>query len=234
MGPTGAQSPTGATGAQGPKGDTGATGAQGPAGAGVPTPVVNGQWIKGSGGAAVWSPITGADIANDTITAAQIAPNAIGSSELADASVDFAAFASPAMASGRAYGTFTFSAADTNGRGYTVAKTTSWERGQTMFNPTVVVFVAPSAGWYLVCIAMDSFSAAHGSSVGMYGFLNNATLIADLSEALAIQKFAGGSNGALNACSFQQCAAGDQIGLWSYCSGGGTARFIMSVARLPL
>jgi len=37
-------------------------GAQGPAGFGVPTPVVNGQWIKGSGGAAVWSAIAAADI----------------------------------------------------------------------------------------------------------------------------------------------------------------------------
>jgi len=37
----------------GPKGDTGI---------GVPTPVVNGQWIKGSGGAAVWSPIRSADL----------------------------------------------------------------------------------------------------------------------------------------------------------------------------
>jgi hypothetical protein len=37
----------------GPKGDTGI---------GVPTPVVNGQWIKGVGGAAVWSSITPADV----------------------------------------------------------------------------------------------------------------------------------------------------------------------------
>jgi len=29
---------------------------------GFPTPVVNGQWIKGSGGAAIWSPITQADL----------------------------------------------------------------------------------------------------------------------------------------------------------------------------
>jgi hypothetical protein len=31
-------------------------------GAGVPTPVVNGQWVKGSGGAAVWSAIAQADL----------------------------------------------------------------------------------------------------------------------------------------------------------------------------
>lgn len=37
-------------------------GMQGPPGIGVPTPVVNGQWIKGSGGAAVWSPIAVADL----------------------------------------------------------------------------------------------------------------------------------------------------------------------------
>jgi len=30
----------------------------------IPLPVVNGQWIKGVGGAAVWSPITPADVAN--------------------------------------------------------------------------------------------------------------------------------------------------------------------------
>jgi hypothetical protein len=37
-------------------------GPQGPAGPGVPTPVVNGQWIKGVGGAAVWSAIATADL----------------------------------------------------------------------------------------------------------------------------------------------------------------------------
>jgi len=37
-------------------------GVPGPPGVGVPTPVVNGQWIKGSGGAAIWSPITYADL----------------------------------------------------------------------------------------------------------------------------------------------------------------------------
>src|SRR5215831_5654939 len=37
-------------------------GAPVPAGAGVPTPVVNGQWIKGIGGAAVWAQILGTDV----------------------------------------------------------------------------------------------------------------------------------------------------------------------------
>jgi hypothetical protein len=39
-------------------------GMQGPPGVGVPTPVVNGQWLKGVGGAVVWAAITPADIAN--------------------------------------------------------------------------------------------------------------------------------------------------------------------------
>jgi hypothetical protein len=42
----------------------GAIGPQGPAGVGIPTPVVNGQWVKGVGGAAVWSALTLADIPN--------------------------------------------------------------------------------------------------------------------------------------------------------------------------
>jgi hypothetical protein len=42
----------------------GAIGPQGPTGIGVPTPIVNGQWVKGVGGAAVWSAITLADIPN--------------------------------------------------------------------------------------------------------------------------------------------------------------------------
>jgi hypothetical protein len=64
--------PTGATGATGPAGATGATGPTGPqgaAGAGVPTPVVNGQWIKGVGGAAVWAAIAPADLPDATPTA---------------------------------------------------------------------------------------------------------------------------------------------------------------------
>jgi hypothetical protein len=40
----------------------GMQGPQGLPGAGIPTPVVNGQWIKGSGGAAVWQPITYSDL----------------------------------------------------------------------------------------------------------------------------------------------------------------------------
>jgi hypothetical protein len=52
----------GATGSQGPQGATGPAGPTGPPGAGIPTPVVNGQWIKGSGGAAVWSAISMADL----------------------------------------------------------------------------------------------------------------------------------------------------------------------------
>jgi hypothetical protein len=31
---------------------------------GVPAPVVNGEWVKGAGGAAVWSPIVATDIAD--------------------------------------------------------------------------------------------------------------------------------------------------------------------------
>jgi hypothetical protein len=49
----------GRMGPQGPKGDTGPQGIQG---VGIPMPVVNGQWIKGVGGAAVWSPIAPIDI----------------------------------------------------------------------------------------------------------------------------------------------------------------------------
>ena len=40
----------------------GVPGPPGTAGVGVPVPVVNGQWIKGSGGAAVWSPIAQSDL----------------------------------------------------------------------------------------------------------------------------------------------------------------------------
>jgi hypothetical protein len=70
-GPQGATGAQGTTGAQGPKGDSGATGSQGPAGAqgpqgapgaGIPTPVVNGQWIKGVGGVAIWASIARADV----------------------------------------------------------------------------------------------------------------------------------------------------------------------------
>jgi hypothetical protein len=39
---------------------------------GVPLPVVNGQWVKGAGGAAVWSPIAPSDIG--AVAAATVAP----------------------------------------------------------------------------------------------------------------------------------------------------------------
>jgi hypothetical protein len=40
----------------------GAAGPQGPVGTGIPMPVTNGQWIKGVGGAAVWSPLLATDV----------------------------------------------------------------------------------------------------------------------------------------------------------------------------
>ena len=52
----------GPVGPPGPQGAQGPAGIQGPAGAGVPSPVVNGQWVKGTGGAAVWAAITQGDL----------------------------------------------------------------------------------------------------------------------------------------------------------------------------
>jgi hypothetical protein len=54
------------------------TGPPGPPGPGVPTPVVNGQWIKGVSGAAVWSPINFTDIGG-TISDAQLPARLAGS-----------------------------------------------------------------------------------------------------------------------------------------------------------
>lgn len=60
---SGPQGPAGAAGAQGPPGATGATGPQGPAGTpALPTPIVNGQWVYGSGGAAIWKAIAQTDL----------------------------------------------------------------------------------------------------------------------------------------------------------------------------
>ena len=62
-GPPGEDGPAGPQGAKGDTGAQGGVGPQGPAGApAYPTPVVNGQWIKGVGGAAVWSAIADADV----------------------------------------------------------------------------------------------------------------------------------------------------------------------------
>lgn len=104
-GNTGPQGATGPQGSQGVKGDTGDTGAQGPQGdpgpqgipgAGVPTPVVNGQWIKGSGGTAIWSDLPDAtssvkgvvQLAGDlagTAAAPQIAAGVIVDADIAAA-----------------------------------------------------------------------------------------------------------------------------------------------------
>jgi hypothetical protein len=53
----------GPAGPVGPQGPQGPAGVAGPAGAGVP-PVVNGRWLKGVGGAAVWTVLDVADVAN--------------------------------------------------------------------------------------------------------------------------------------------------------------------------
>jgi hypothetical protein len=49
------------SGAGAPQGPAGPVGSQG---VGIPTPVVNGQWVKGVGGAAVWSAISISDVSN--------------------------------------------------------------------------------------------------------------------------------------------------------------------------
>ncbi|HEX3454189.1 MAG TPA: pyocin knob domain-containing protein [Gaiellaceae bacterium] len=46
----------------------------GPAGPGLPSPIVNGQWVKGSGGAAIWAPITQPDLPNPLREQEQQAP----------------------------------------------------------------------------------------------------------------------------------------------------------------
>jgi hypothetical protein len=52
---------SGPVGPPGPQGAQGPAGVQGPAGSGVPT-VQNGKWLKGSGGAAIWSDISQPDL----------------------------------------------------------------------------------------------------------------------------------------------------------------------------
>ena len=69
-GPGGYQADFGMSLTGGPQGLPGVNGV------GVPTPVVNGQWIKGSGGAAVWSPITQADLPVNLQAAEQGMPGA--------------------------------------------------------------------------------------------------------------------------------------------------------------
>src|SRR4029077_8815695 len=62
-------------GAAGPQG---VAGPQGPQGVGIPMPVVNGQWIKGVSGAAVWAPFTPADVIGAGLVAADIAWHNVG------------------------------------------------------------------------------------------------------------------------------------------------------------
>jgi hypothetical protein len=56
------QGPVGGQGPAGPAGPTGPQGPKGDPGAGVPSPVVNGQFVKGVGGAAVWAAIAATDL----------------------------------------------------------------------------------------------------------------------------------------------------------------------------
>lgn len=52
----------------------GVAGPQGPQGVGIPMPVVNGSWIKGIGGAAVWSTIAQTDLPSNLSTYGATAP----------------------------------------------------------------------------------------------------------------------------------------------------------------
>jgi hypothetical protein len=71
---TGISGPSGPPGPQGPQGAAGVAGAQG---AGVPTPVVNGTWLKGVGGAALWTSLQATDVPG--LVAADTAWHYVGS-----------------------------------------------------------------------------------------------------------------------------------------------------------
>lgn len=118
--------------------------------ASLPQPVVNGQWIKGVGGAAVWSPIAVADVAGAQATSQKGAANGYAS---LDASGKVPAAQLPASAavavSGRvnadgsvAYG-YHFTCSHTSQGNYTVTLATAMSGWATI--------VASPGGQSIVC-----------------------------------------------------------------------------------
>ena len=99
----GAVGPQGEKGDKGDKGDTGDTGPQGPAGviaddSVTSAHIVNGTIVGGKGGDIKAGTISWPELATDSVMADEIAPNAVGSSELAE-NVEFGTTGTPGSVS---------------------------------------------------------------------------------------------------------------------------------------
>ena len=247
--------PQGATGAQGVKGDTGSqgpqgqTGAQGPAGPGVPTGGTlnqvlakksatdyDTQWLAPAAVPDASPTVKGiVQLAGDlagTADSPQIAANAIGAAELADGAVDYAALVAGLLPSAKAYGTFTWAAADNYARIYSPLQTVAWAKGGITV-PGGWMTLGP-AGFYLCMFALDQISGGSGSQIGMTLIAQDAAVFPE-GQTFPIYKGTAPAMACMTSVSLYQSGAnGETLKLYGWNSSGGTSRFSLAVIRLPL
>jgi len=255
-GPQGPQGDTGATGAQGPAGvgvptPVGADGQFIRAAGGVaiwqsytpPDATASAKGVvqlAGDLAGTADSPqiaanaITVTELADDAVSAAKIAANAVGTSELADGAVDLAAFATGALPSEFAAGTTSTITSDTNFRAYTPSKSSYWSRGLALLNPTnCYIGFGAAAGTYFVFLGATNWTAAAGSTLGLFFIKNDASIYLGCGVTATLQKGASPAQAGVFSMGPYNAAANDTLKPFIYCSGGGTCQINIGVYRVP-
>ena len=177
-----------------------------------------------------------AELAADAVDNSKIGPLAVGLNEIAAGAIDFARFATGAQPSLFGAGTTAAITADTNGRVYTPTRSDYWNRGGSpgCYWPSSSLYLAFTAGIYLVFLGATNWTAADGSNASLFMLRNDAALYLGLGASGLVKKGASpATNSGLFSVGPYYVASGtDTLKAFIYCSGGGTCQLNMGAVRL--
>lgn len=123
---------------------------------------------------------------------------------------------------------FTWSAADTNGRIYAPGMTADWDDVGSEWTANAGKWTCKSAGKWLVTVAVEGHSTNGTCLVG--AILNGATVIRRVQGTLT--RGADASAPGLICSILAVFALNDNVGLWGWHSGGGTASLIIEAIKI--
>jgi len=121
-----------------------------------------------------------------------------------------------------------WSAADTNGRGYAPALTSDWDDVGAQWTTTAGRWTCKSAGKWLLTLAVGDHSVNGTCLIGV--FLNGATVLRRVQGTLT--RGADASAPGLECIVLYQFALNDTVHLWGWHSGGGTASMVIEAIKI--